>query len=251
VLDHLSGPSIGLQTLLFSAKLNVYLGDDRLVSVEEIKGRGKKQSRGKPIARLIRTDDSYRLEAGENFPIWINGRQTDSAELHDDDVIEFGEKGPLSRFRLIDGSKHRRRYFAEICDDCWDYIRASRKPVPRRLANAVGDGMRRIAGGTTLLFRATVVVFMVLMGFVIYQQYNINKLQQMEITAGLGRLENFANTLARAREEALTPRDLIELKSTLTRDLSMSSDRLEALEKRSSATEAAIKASSSSAVRPF
>jgi hypothetical protein len=128
----------------------------------------------------------------------------------------------LSRFRLIDRTAHPRRYFSQICDDCWDYIRTSRKPVPLRLFNALGEGMRRIAIETTLLFRSGIVATLILLGFVTYQQYKINVMQQLELTASQGQIENFAQTLARARQEALTPADLSELRDALTRHLTAS-----------------------------
>ncbi|MGI9350970.1 MAG: trypsin-like peptidase domain-containing protein [Rhizobiaceae bacterium] len=248
VLDHLSGPSIGLQTLLFSELLDVYLTSDRLLSVSGVKRDKKPDADRKPIARLTRAGDSYHLDAAEDAEIWINGRKVHSAELHDDDIIEFGEKGPLSRFRLIDSSVHQRRYFAEICDDCWDYILTSRKPVYTRVPTAIAKGIRRIAGDSTILFRTTVVVLIVLLGYLLLQQYNINRLQQIELTENINRLENFAKTLSRTREEALTPNDLIELKSGLSRDLDASTSRLEELEKRSSAIETVVKATSASVV---
>lgn len=248
VLEHLSGPSIGLETLLFSDEVDIGLSPDRLLTVTETpKGRRAKTA-DTLIARLVRTGGTYRLEALKECPIWINGRHVSSGELINDDIIEFGEKGPLSRFRLIDSSAHSRRYFSEICDDCWDYLRTSRKPVPERVANAAGETVRRILSETTSWFRVGIVITLVLLGYITYQQYNINVMQQMELAASQGRIENFAQTLARTRQEALTPSDLAELKDALTRDLSASAGRLDVLEKRSKATETVINNSASSVV---
>ncbi len=248
VLEHLSGPSIGLETLLFSDQLDISLSPDRLLTVSRTPQRRSAKTTEKLITRLVRTGATYRLEALNVCPIWINGRRVQSAELFDDDIIEFGEKGPLSRFRLIDSSAHSRRYFTEICDDCWDYIRSSRKPLPSRVAKAVSDGMRRITSETTVLFRTGIVLTLMLLGFVTYQQYKINVMQQMELTASQGQIENFARTLARTRQEALTPSDLAQLKDALTHNLNASIDRLDVLEKRSTATETVIGSSGSSVV---
>ncbi len=117
VLEHLSGPSIGLETLLYSDQLDISLNPDRLLTVNKTPQRTSTKTADKLIARLVRTGGTYRLEALNECPIWVNGRQVDSGELIDADIIEFGEKGPLSRFRLIDSSAHPRRYFSEICDD--------------------------------------------------------------------------------------------------------------------------------------
>lgn len=246
VLDHLSGPSIGLQTLIYSEKLDVFLSPERHITVAAIKPGRMARKDGKLIARLCRSEGAYRLEAGEDTVIWINGREVSTAELFHDDIVEFGEKGPLSRFRLIDSSTHKRRYFSEICDDCWDYTRTSRRSVPARVANAVGAGMVRIASGSTILFRTCVVSLLVLLGFLVYQQHIVNQMQKTELSAGFGRLDDFAMTLARTQKEALTPNDLTELRSGLSRDIDASATRLDQLERKSFATETVINASSSS-----
>jgi S1-C subfamily serine protease len=248
VLEHLSGPSIGTETLLFSDRLDIALDPDRLLSVERTGGPGSAAAADRLIARLVRSGGTYQLETTKDNIVWINGRQVSSGELIDNDVIEFGEKGPLSRFRLIDRTAHPRRYFTEICDDCWDYVRTSRKPMPSRVANAVGVGVRRIASETSWFFRAGIVITLAMLGLMVYQQHRINVMQQIEIAASAGRIDNFAQTLARTRQEALTPSDLAELKDVLSRDLTSSIGRLEALEKRSRATETVIVNSASSVV---
>ncbi len=249
VLEHLSGPSVGLETLLYSDQLDVSLNPDRLLIVNKTPPQpdGTKTA-DELIARLVRTGGTYRLEVADERPIWVNGRQVESGELIDTDIIEFGEKGPLSRFRLIDGSAHPRRDFSEICDDCWDYFRTSRKPAPSRVTNALGEVIRRATTETTLLFRTGIVFTLMLLGFVTYQQRTINVMQQRELTASQGQIENFSRTLAQTRQDALTPSDLTQLRDALASDLSANAGRLDALEKSSTATKTIISNSASSVV---
>lgn len=251
VLKHLSGPSLGLETLLYGNLLNVILSTDRRLEVAaghmavadgEGDGEGGAGAGAIRIARLVRTDGSYRLEASGG-PVWINGRQVEAAELIEADVIEFGEKGPLSRFHLMDTSAHARRYFSEICDDCWDYLRVSRKPLPQRLANAAGEGLRRLLRETTLLFRIGVIAALALFGFVAYQQHQISSMLEAELRASQGRIENVATAVARGREQALTAADLEAMRDSLSRGLG---GRLEVLEQQSRASETVIGASTAS-----
>ncbi len=248
VLEHLSGPSIGTETLLYSDRNAVSLGPDRLLNVDHAAPADSAGAAEGVIARLVRAGGTYRLEALNDCLIWVNGRLVEAGELHDADIIEFGEKGPLSRFRLIDTAAHPRRYFSNICDDCWDYMRTSRRPAPKRVANAVGKGVARVASETTVLFRIGIVFTLILLGYVTYQQYAINVMQQAALNASRGQIENYAQTLARTRQEALTPADLVQLKDELAKDLSASEGRLQALEKRSTATETVIRNSASSVV---
>jgi serine protease Do len=248
VLEHLSGPSIGLQTMLDSDQINISLDPDRLLSISSTPRASRTGPADNLIVRLVRAGGTYRLEALGGCKIWVNGRQVEAARLIDADIIEFGEKGPLSRFRLMDSSAHPRRYFSEICDDCWDYIRTSRRPFPKRTVNGVGKGIRRITTETTILFRTVIVFIMMMLGFVIYQQYRINVLQQIELSESNRRIENFAKILTQTRQEALIPSDLAQLKDALTRNLDASTSRLDELEKKSIATETVISNSASSVV---
>ena len=108
--------------------------------------------------------------------------------------------------------------------------------------------MRRIATETTMLFRLGTVFVLILLGFIVYQQYKINVMQQMELAKSNSRIKDFAKILTETRREALTPSDLAQLKDALTRDLDASIDRLAELEKRSIATETVISGSASSVV---
>jgi serine protease Do len=248
VLEHLSGPSLGLETLLYSDQLDIGLNPDRLLTVKKARQDDISKTTDNLIARLVRTGATYRLKKFNGCSIWVNGRHFESGELINDDIIEFGEKGPLSRFRLIDSAAHSRRYFSEICEDCWDYIRTSRKPVASRMAHAVGDGVRRIAYETTLLFRASIVFALMVLGFVTYQQHKINVMQQAALTASQGQIKKFSQTLAQTRQEALTPSDLAQLRDNFKHDISASIGRLDALEKRSTATRTIINRSTPSVV---
>lgn len=62
VLEHLSGPSIGLETLLYSDRLDVGLKPDRLLAVKRTPEDDTAETAGKLIARLVRTGGTYRLE---------------------------------------------------------------------------------------------------------------------------------------------------------------------------------------------
>ena len=81
---------------------------------------------------------------------------------------------------------------------------------------------------------------------VAYQQNQLNALLQQRIDSGVTRLDSFAQTLARARDETLLPNDLQALREDLGRRLSSDAERLAALEERSSASVRVIAAAMSS-----
>ncbi len=248
LLEHLSGPSIGTETLLYSENVDICLAEDRRLSAIGSKDTSTGNLKGDLIARLMRTGVTYYLEAIGDGPVWVNGRQIDAGELVHKDIIEFGEKGPLSRFRLIDSAASSRRYFSDICVDCWDYLQTSRRPVFSRTTHAISDVVGRIVSKTTLLFRVGVVSTLALLGFLAFQQNKINNFQQERLVTSQRQLDKFAQTLMRAKEEAITPTHLAEIREALSRDLSTNLDRLKALEQRSKATEIAIGKSANSVV---
>lgn len=245
-LQHLSGNAIGTETWLSGPKLYVSLDRNRFLKLSEIGTTSGKSLDHPIIAILSRAGGTYKLETPGDLPVWINGRQVDDGELINGDIIEFGEKGPLSRFRLIDSDAHSRRYFSEICVDCWDYLRSSRKPLSYRMAGTFGSGMSRLVTQSTLLFRGAVVTTLLLLGFATYQQHNINVLQQEHLANDQVQLENFSLALALNKREAISSSDLDNVRDTLARDLSKNLGRLEALEERSKSTETVIGNASSS-----
>ncbi len=248
VLEHLSGPDLGERSYIWGDVVDFRVDEDRHLTLSSPGAGDTADLRPGPIARFVRQNGTYRLEAAGGNPVWVNGRQIDSGELVNRDIIEFGEKGPLSRFRLPGGSGHARRYFSDICSDCWDYLHTSRRPLPGRMLGALADGVRGLVTDTTVLFRVGVLVMLTLLGLATFQQYRINELQHRRLTSGEMQLEGFAQDLARAQDHAITPSDLDELQQVFVQSLSANLGRLEALEQQSKASEQVIGATANSVV---
>ena len=106
--------------------------------------------------------------------------------------------------------------------------------------------LRRLTRETTILFRTTVIVAILALAVLVYQHNRLNTLLQQQVVSGSSRLDSFAGALARARQEALTPRDVKALRRELGRRLSSNAERLAALEQRSGATARVIAESMSS-----
>ena len=123
-----------------------------------------------------------------------------------------------------------------MLDDCIDYTRVSRKPGFARLQNALRDLSRDFVLRTTLLFRVTVIVALVVLGVITYQQYRSDIQLQRQAESSADRMEDFARTLTRTNQEALRPADLSSLRRELSHSLSAAAERLELLEKRSAAS---------------
>lgn len=248
VLEHISGPGLGSRTFLSREVIDIFVGPDR--SLRTVGSHTEPQ--GEPpqgaVARLESEDGTYNLQAIGAVKVWINGRQVTSGQLVHEDIIEFGEKGPLSRFKLIDSSTHSRRYFSDICEDCWDYLQTSRKPAVPRTIYAIFDGLRRLVTETTIVFRIGVMATLALLAYVSIQQYRLNELQQERLVSGDIQLQTFAQQLSRSQDEAITPVELEQIREELSQGLAVQLGRLESLEQRSQSTERVIAKTAGSVV---
>ncbi len=243
ILEHLTGPSQGTVTWVGERKLNVTLRPGRLLSVSAAEPG---DDDGEVVARLRRSDGTYEIEAVGGRLMWVNGRPVQSRQLEHHDMIEFTNTGPISRVYLCRNGQPRQVNIADILSDAAAYVRSSRQPFGKRLAAAAIQILRRLARETTLLFRIGVIVALVGLGLVVYQQNRIDALLRQQIETGATQLEGFSRLLAKVREEALTPSDLGRLREELSGRMMTATKRLSELEQRSDAIVRVIAESRSS-----
>ncbi len=233
VLEHLTGPSRGTLTWLGSAAVVISLDDRRRPQVRE-------STIGEPvsgaIARLMRLDSHYEIETLPGKSVWVNGRSVTRKRLANHDMIEFGETGPMSRFCLCADRQPIQRAVPSLLSDLFAYFRSSRRPFFGRLVGAVRLAYGRLALGTTYAFRIGVLIALGTLGVIVYQQARMNALLRERITSSSAQLEELSRTLARNREEAITPADLETLQRELARQVETAAERLTWLEKRSTAS---------------
>jgi len=244
-LEHFTGPSRIKTTWLNASTVDISLTFDRFIRVSEaVSG----DSPGELIARLHRAGDSYEIEAPEERPVWVNGDRVTTRLLENRDMIEFGETGPLSRFCLYGEDKPIRKAVGDILSDSVSYLRVSRQPVIKRLFRAICDLMRRLTRETTILFRTAIIIALLALAALTYQQNRLNALLQQQIERSSARLDSFAAAIARAGDQALRPSDLEALRQELGQRLTSEAERLSALERRSGASARVIAESMSSVI---
>ena len=200
------------------------------------------------VARLHRSADSYEIEALGGHDLWVNGERVINRQLAQRDLIEFGDQGPLTRYRLHRQGDRLKRSLGDMLDDAVDYARASRKPRISRLIVALRDLSSDFVLETTILFRVGVVIAIALLAFFAYQQYRAGLLLQQQASSSALQLESFARSLTRTSEEALRPADLNRLRQELRLSLSDAEERLEMLELRSAASKRIIAAATRATV---
>ncbi len=232
--EHLTGPARGTTTWLnnSASALDVLLSERRRLRVAEADGALPDEVL---VARLHRSGESYEIEALEDQPLWINGSRVSVKKLDHRDMIEFGQRGPLSRFELYNETSHVPKSVVDIFSDCVDYVRVSRRPMIVRLVCALRDMLRGFTLETTVLFRISVVVAIIILSAVSVELIRINVQLQQQIESEAERLETVAGALTRARKEALSPADLNALRQELGHRLSAATERLAMLEERSEA----------------
>ncbi len=233
--EHLTGPARGTATWVNSAAsaLDVLLSERRRVRISEADGALADEV---VVARLHRAGESYEIEAVEDQPLWVNGERVSAKKLEHRDVIEFGHGGPLSRFELYSDGSRVRKSVSDIFGDCVDYVRVSRRPIIVRLVYALRDMLRGVSLETTILFRISVIVAIIVLAAITVELGRLNLQLQQQIKSEAERLESVAGALTRARKEALTPGDLNALRQELSHRLTAATERLSMLEERTEAS---------------
>ncbi|NQU69919.1 MAG: hypothetical protein HQ514_05185 [Rhodospirillales bacterium] len=244
-LELLTGPSHGKMTWLSAATVDVTVTPQRMIRVSEPRPG---EPPGDLIARLHSADETYEIEVPEDRAVWVNGVRINTRRLEDRDIIEFGESGPLSRFCLHGEGTTNRKTIVDIVNDSIAYLRVSRQPLVKRVLRATRELLRQITRETTILFRTTVIVAILALAALMYQQSRLNALLQQRIESGAARLDSFATAITRAGEQSLRPSDLEVLRQELGHRLTSDADRLAVLEKRSQASARIIAASIPSVV---
>lgn len=244
-LEYLTGDMRGRFVWLGPSTLGVFQGPERFVGISEVLPG---ELRDDLVARLQPFKSSYEITPKKGHSIWVNGVLIEKQILKHGDVIEFGETGPMVRFFLCTENWPARKSVTDILSDSAAYLMVSRQPVLRRTMRAFAQITRRLTRETTLLFRTSVVIALLILAGLVYQQTQMNREFQQKIERGVAQVEGFSAALAGARKEALTPADLKSLRIELGNQLTSNVERINALEQRTVANRRVITESVSSIV---
>ncbi len=231
VLEHLTGPSRGTVSWLGDVELSAVLDESRVLQLVASADQAAKDA----IAYIKRVEGRFEVSAAHNQTIWVNGRQVQKAYLDNHDMIEFGDAGPISRFCICGSRQPIEGSFPGIFRDALGYLRNSRQPVADRISNVLGLTLRRFVTETTLVFRFLVIIAIILLAALAYQQWRISNILKEQVLSADLLMEEFARTIARNRQEAVTPSEIESLRLELGQRIETTTDRLTALEKRSRA----------------
>ncbi|MEX3010806.1 serine protease [Hoeflea sp. TYP-13] len=232
-LEHLTGPCRGTVTWLWHPDMHLRLGPYGHMHVTD---GPPNENRETWVARIRWAESGYEISVIEDQQLWVNGKPVESQLLKHHDMIEFGNNGPMSRCYVYDNTHPMRESVGDILSDTVAYFRSSRQPAAKRFLRSCRQLASRLASETTTLFRFSVIAVLLILGGLAYQQGRINALLTQQVESGKTELENFSRTLARSREEALTPDDLAALSSELQGQIATTAERVEDIERRSEAS---------------
>lgn len=146
----------------------------------------------------------------------INNRQTVEAALHDGDLIQFGQHGPLVRFRLLPDQAGPSKPWRHIVADSRDIV--VRTPHRRytsflHLARHVAADIARY-GSPVVKMMATLlalvpIVLIILLGVSLYFEYQAVTVSERRIGELLGQLETGRITRAELQQRIVKERTTI------------------------------------------
>ncbi|MBV1927303.1 MAG: serine protease [Rhodobacteraceae bacterium] len=239
-LENLTGPSRGRVSWLAENKILALVGPDRIL---HLKASDLAPPEENVLARLSWDENTYAIEMLGDQNIWVNGRKIGTAHLMHGDMIEFGDDGPMSRFRLCTRSFPTRWPIEDILGDTIAYMRTSRQSFGLRAKRALFEGGRRVLVETTILFRLSVIFALIGLTAVGVLQYRTDQRLQQSIQQEALRLQAITTALVQTRQEALTPSDLSVMREEFDLQLTTNAERLAALERQTDASARVIKAS--------
>ena len=242
-LENLTGPSRGTILWLSEDEQIVSVGPDRM---PRLSGRRATVPGAGDVARLTWSDDSFRIEAIGSGHLWVNGKKVTVSPLAHGDMIEFGERGPMSRFRLCQRFFPAHWTVEEIVSDAVAYARTSRRPLIPRMSNAMRETGRRMAVQTTIFFRVTVLLSLGLLAAFGYVLYSNDRNFEETLRHEIRRIEALTAALMQVQEDALTPNDLGALRAELELQVTTNTERVASLERRTEAPSRIIEASARS-----
>lgn len=238
ILEQLTGPSRGAEARLFGDNVFAILQDGRNLRIASEREVAVDDH---VIAVLKRTDTDYDITAVDDQTLWLNRRKIQSATMRDGDMIEFDEAGPMVRYHRFSGSLPLRWTIGEMAGDSLAYLRFSRKPLGYRLRHAATQFGWRLIWKTTIAYRVTVVISIIALAGLAYSQYRTNLLVEEKVNRSFSQLDTVTASLEKARDEALKPSDLIELRRELSGQVSSNVKRLTELEHHSDAIKRVIR----------
>ncbi|KUJ82312.1 trypsin-like peptidase domain-containing protein [Ruegeria profundi] len=242
-LESLTGPSRGNVIWLVDNALTVSVSENRALS---LRLKDDNPPHDNDVAALQWAGDGYSITAFSGNKIWVNGRLVSSERLGHGDMIEFGEKGPMTRYRICNHLFPTHHTVEDILSDAYAYARSSRRPFAKRMSGALRDSGRRLASQTTILFRITVLAALFLIAGLVYLLYQNDQRLAESIDEESRKIEAVAVMLAQTREDALTPEDLNALRNAFENQIISTEQRLGTLEQRAGAPTRVITASTRS-----
>ena len=193
MLHHLTG-SLRSQTQYFEADvLRFGTGGECDVRFDALGDRQVAPSH----AELSLRDHSPTLRAlSGGHALFINNRQTGEAALHDGDLIQFGQQGPLIRFRVLPDQADGRKPWRYIVEDSRDIV----VRTPHRaftslfhLVRHVGSDIARygsLTAKTVAVLLALLPILLIgILSVSLYYEYQIAKVSQQKVADLISQVE--------------------------------------------------------------
>jgi|GEM_PF-376069 len=175
MLCHLTGSRRGLTQSFDTDAIRVGVGESCHVAFDPAK-----DPTVCPLHAEIAVEDHAPLirDRSRKHALLINGQRSFESELKDGDLLQFGEGGPLVRFRRIPEESPETKPWRDIVADCRDIVVRTPHPrylsplylVRRLLADIAryGSAAAKIAAAGAVL---APVLLVTLLGIVVYRQH--------------------------------------------------------------------------------
>ena len=235
-LTYLSGSNRG-KSLHLSGK-NVHIDEDKN-HVAAIKCADD-SSVSDHIATFHRSGKSYELVAQNqraDWPVWVNNEKIDNHLLKSGDIIEVLHGGPVMVFHADAESQKPYKSLKSVYLDCVEDSRDRTDPPLKKGFHFLTRFVADLSIQTSVWFRIIVLLILVILAFAIVSTAFFSRNIEQRLAEEQSQISGLVALLNEAESQSIKREELARIREEITKGISTTVERVEALETRSAAAQ--------------
>jgi S1-C subfamily serine protease len=238
-ITFLSGPNRGKSVHLSGKNIHI---DEHKHHVLVIKSADE-SSTPDHIATFHRSGKSYELVAKNQraeWPVWVNGERINNCLLESGDIIEVSNCGPVMIFRT--GLEIRKSYksLKNVYLDCIHDSRIETDPPLKKGVRFLTHFVADLSIQTSVWFRVIVLLILLILAVAILSAIFFSRNIEQRLAEEQSQISGLVDLLYEAESQSIKREELARMRDEISKGISTTVERVEALETRSAAAQQII-----------
>jgi len=238
-ITFLSGSNRG-KSLHLSGK-NVHIDEDKH-HVVVIKSADDSSAQDH-IATFHRSGKSYELVVKNQraqWPVWVNGVKIYNQLLESGDIIEVSNGGPVMIFRTGIESRKPYKSLKSIYRDCIEDTRIKTDPPLKKGFGFLSHFVADLSIQTSVWFRVIVLLILLILAVAIMSTVFFSRNIEQRLAQEQSQISGLVALLNEADSQSIKREELAQMRDEISKGISTTVERVEALETRSAAAQQII-----------